>query len=129
MSSGEPEHKGLFASLRALGDSLVTAIQTRLELLSVELQEEKWRLVELLVLTAAAIFFGIVSVVVVTIAIVMMVSPEARPYVLVGFSVLYMLATIASMRGIRDRLKNRPLPFSGTIAELKKDGECLKSRK
>jgi len=129
MTPGEPtKHKGLFASLKALGDSLIAAVQTRLEILSVELQEEKWRLVELLVLTAAAIFFSVVAVVVVTITVVMLVGEEARPYVLLAFSVLYIMAAVLSFRGIRDRLKNRPLPFSGTIAELKKDRECLKSR-
>lgn len=125
---GQERSKGLFASLKALGDSLISAIQTRLEILSVELQEEKWRLVELLVLTAAAIFFSVVAVVVLTITIVMLVGEEARPYVLLAFSVLYLMAAVISFRGIRDRLKNRPMPFAGTLAELKKDRECLKSR-
>jgi uncharacterized membrane protein YqjE len=126
--AGQEKPKGLFASLKALGDSLISAVQTRLEILSVELQEEKWRLVELLVLTAAAIFFSVVAVVVVTIAIVMLVSEEVRPYVLLAFSLLYIMAAVISFRGIRDRLKNRPMPFAGTISELKKDRECLKSR-
>lgn len=129
MSDSEQERpKGLFASFKALGDSLLAAIQTRLELLSVELQEEKWRLIELLVLTAAAIFFSMVAVVVVTVAIVLLVGDEARPYVLLAFCLFYTLVAALSFRGIRDRLKNRPLPFAGTLAELKKDRECLKSR-
>ncbi|MDE1951865.1 MAG: phage holin family protein [Betaproteobacteria bacterium] len=54
---------GWTGSLRARLDNLLTAAQTRLELLTVELQEEKLRLARLLFMTVlAALFLGFAAV-------------------------------------------------------------------
>lgn len=120
---------GFLASLKGLGTNLLGTIQTRLELLSVELQEEKGRLVELLLWTAATAFLGVIAVMTVTITVVVLAGDTLRPYVLVGFSLLYGLGAWGAARTLIHRLRHRPRPFASTLGELKKDRQWLTSRK
>jgi uncharacterized membrane protein YqjE len=75
------------------------------------------------------IFLCILAVLTITITIVVLVGDAARPFVLVGFCVLYSLGAWGALRGLRNRLQNRPRPFAATLDELKKDREWLTSRK
>ncbi len=127
--SGQDDEPGLLASLKNLGGSFLQAVQTRLEILSVELQEEKWRLVQLLLLAGAAVFLSVIAVITVTITIAILAGPEWRPYVLCGFSLLYVGATVFTARALQRCLRERPPPFASTLETLKKDREWLISRK
>ena len=62
--------KGLLESLTILAGTLVAIAHTRLDLLSVDLEEERAHLLSLLVLTLAALFCLGIGVVLVTILIV-----------------------------------------------------------
>ena len=61
---------GLFSSVRRVADTCVSSVHNRVELLSVELQEEKNRLVRLLLWTGAALFAAFLAITVITIAVV-----------------------------------------------------------
>ena len=58
MTDSDRTSNGLFASARRLLDGGLATVENRLELFSVELKEEKLRLLELLLLTAGAVFFA-----------------------------------------------------------------------
>lgn len=121
---------GLFASIRRVIDTGIDILQNRLELLAVELQQEKSRVVQLLILAAAIIFCGFMGVAMLTLTIVMMFPPgPARVYALGGFTLIYLGAAVAAVVVLKGRLKNPPYPFSGTISELKKDRAWLQSKK
>ena len=128
MAEPESPDGGLLGSLRRICDSGLALLQTRAELLSVELQEQKVRLVRVLVLAAVAVFLANMATVVVTATVVLLARESARLPLLVGFSLLYVAATAVAFVWLRRELRAGPPPLNDTVSELKKDREWLSSR-
>jgi uncharacterized membrane protein YqjE len=101
-------------------------LHNRVELFAVELQEEKSRAIELLIFAMCGVFLGVIAVVVVTFTIAFLLEGDARRIALIIFSALYVVGSAGFFLAVRSLLKNRPPPFSATIAELKKDRACLR---
>ena len=120
--------QGILASVRRMGNTLLATLQTRLELFAVELEEEKERLLVFLLWAAAAGFFGILAVIMVTLAIAAACPSAARPYVLGGFGLLYLMLASGAALGLRKRWRERPRPFAATLEEVKKDVDWLRSQ-
>ncbi len=120
---------GILESVRQLGRTGVAVLQNRLELFSVELEEQKVRLVKVLVLAGAAVFLANSALLAVSVTIVMLAGEGARPAVLIGLSVIYVLAALWAFLALRKELRSAPPPFQDTIAELKKDSDWLNPRK
>ena len=121
----EPESKpGVWASLKRILDTLLATAQNRLELFVVELQEEKCRLIEALLCAVAAVAFGLMTLTLATITIILFFWENGRLLALASLSVLYLVGTLVAWRGLRARLKSRSA-FSATLAEIRKDRACL----
>jgi uncharacterized membrane protein YqjE len=128
MGDNPPPPAGILESLRRMGRTGVAVLQNRLELLSVELEEQKLRLVRVLVLAGAAIFLGNTALLAVSAIIVVLAGKEARLAVLIGLSVLYVLAALGAFLALRKELRSAPPPFRDSVAELKKDTDWLDPR-
>ena len=122
----EPHSPGMFDSMRRLLDHALGAFQNRVELLAVEFREEKVNVVELFIYVAAALFFAMMTVIVLTATVILLFSAEHRIYAAGGFSVVYLIGAIWSFMALKSRLKQTGVPFSESINELKKDREWLK---
>jgi uncharacterized membrane protein YqjE len=121
---------GLFGSLRRLGETALSILQNRLELVAVELREEKSRAISVLVWGAAVIFLGIMFFVVgtFTVAFWFWDNPDLVRKILLGFTGFYLIGAIAAFLMVKSKIKH-PLPFNETISQLKKDRAWLASRK
>ncbi len=115
---------GLLASVERLLRMLVAAVHNRVELLVVEAQETQLRLFSLLLLTAATVVCGLMTQVMLALAIVLAVGQEHRVAAAVVITGLYLLATSVLYWRLRIKLKNWSA-FSATQAELRKDREWL----
>ena len=116
---------GFFRSARTALDSGLGLIQNRLDLFTLELQEEKWRLLQIVLGTAAMVAFGTITLVLVTLVVVFACWDHARLTALSVLSLLYGGAALALFCKLRMQIKqNRPL--SATTAELGKDRACLR---
>lgn len=112
--------EGLFAALKNLLATLVGIGKTRLELLSVELQEEKVRLLGLLVYALAAVFCGGVAVVLGVIWIA--VAFWEQKVVVFGVFTLLFVAIAAILAGLAAQAAKRGSPvFRTSLAELQSD--------
>jgi uncharacterized membrane protein YqjE len=129
MDESGSKGQGIFASLRRLAETALGMLQNRLELFALELQEEKCSVLSILLWTAAAIFFGVLAITVITLTIVLLSPEGARLYVLIGLSLFYLILAVIMALGLKRQLKNRPPPFAESIAELKKDLDSLHSQK
>ena len=118
---------GIFARAKYLIDKILHLAETRLELLSVELQEEKCRLIESLIWATAAVFLGGVAIVMTTVTIIFVVwsNPEIRIQALGLLSLVYITAAFYCLRMLKKRLKHSGLPFGESLRAIKKDRECL----
>ena len=128
MDENESKSAGLFDSLRRLGDSVLALAHRRLELASLELQEEKYRLIDLMLRAALLVVLGILTLVSATALVVVIFWERSPVAALAIITVLYALATLMVARSLRATIITSPPPLSDTIAELKKDRECLRDK-
>ena len=119
---------GLLTSSRRLAASLLAMVQTRLEIVATEFEEERERLQELVVYGLMSILFIIFGMIFLTLLVVLWLWEDHRYTVLGAFTVIYLgLGAIAFTR-LRRKLRERSRLFATTIAELKKDRESLTPR-
>lgn len=116
---------GFLGSLQSLGDSLLGTAHDRLQLFSLELQEEKYRLIQILLYTAGAVLAGIMALTFASLTLAFVFWPTARLAVLGGLTVFYLVALLVLVVSFRRFLKTMPRPFDATIAELKEDRACI----
>lgn len=103
--------------------------QSRFELFAIELQEEKLRALSLIVWLVAALMLGAAGLLVGLGALAFWLWHVAGYPGLIGL----MLAALAAGAGLLWRLYRRiqagPAPFAETLAEFRKDRECLRGGK
>jgi len=119
---------GFLNSARALGDKLLAAVQTRLTLLSVELQEEKLRLVQLLIWVTAALFTGVMSLAFCSLALAFWLWQSSPLVALTALSALYVVAFGAIVIAFKRYLARQPRPFDATIQEIGEDRTCIREK-
>lgn len=115
---------GWLESLRRMGDSFLALMRNRFELFAVELQEEKLRLLNLVLLIALAAALGFAGVFVIIVALAFWLWVAAGYVGLIGLAVVCLAAAAGIVAGIRKKLQSGPVPFSQTVAEFRKDAEC-----
>jgi len=119
---------GLLETLRQMGVTILAILQNRLELLLVELEEERLRLFNALLLAAAIIALGFMTLALATAALVVVAWSEFGVMGLLTLCGLSLVSTLLACWLLRVRLKNWSF-LSHTLAELKKDRVCLKSNR
>ena len=115
---------GVFASLGRLLTTVLAIAQNRLELLLVECQEERWRFFDALLLAGVVLILALMTLMAATITIVVVCVKADRLDLVVALVLVYLAATIFSLWRLHTRMKNW-VPFSATLAEIKKDKACL----
>jgi uncharacterized membrane protein YqjE len=128
MASPSPASAGLVGSLRALGDGLIASVQERLELFSVELQEEKFRLIQTFIWISAAVFTAMMALMFASLTFVYVFWESARLAVLISLTVVYSGALVAIVVAFRRYVARQPKPFAATLQEIAEDRECIRSK-
>jgi uncharacterized membrane protein YqjE len=117
---------GFMGTLRVLGDSLMAIVHDRLDLFSLELQEEKFRLIRTFCWISAALFTAMMTVMLASLTLVYLFWESARLAVLGGLTLLYAAALVVIIVGFRRYLARLPRPFSATLDELTEDRACIR---
>lgn len=117
--------RGLFASTKGLLGSGITLLQNRLELLGVELAEERVRLLSLLAYGAAAFVCIAAGLIFLAIFLTVLLWESNRLLALGIFSALFLGAGIASLTLAMNLARSGSKLFSASLAELRKDSESL----
>jgi uncharacterized membrane protein YqjE len=118
---------GLLGSIRKLGETLIGTVQDRVELFSVELQEEKFRLIQIFVWISAAVFAGMMALTFASLTVVYYFWESSRLAALGGLTLLYTGALIAIVISLRRFLARQPQPFAATLQELGEDRACIRT--
>jgi len=127
MDEKETVRPGMLKTLRRLAAGVLAILQNRLELLVVELQEERLRLFNALLLLAFVAALGFFTLALAGGALVIVVWHACGVKGLLALSGLGLLGTLLAWWRLRVRLKHWPL-LSSTLTELKKDRECLEHK-
>jgi len=115
-------------SLRALAQTLVGALRTRLLLFANELEEQGARIVQMAALWALAGFCLALAVVLGSVLLVVAFWDSHRVEVLAFLTGLFAAGGIGAALGARALARARPKAFSSTLAELAADQEALGRR-
>ena len=127
METPPPASTGFLGSLRSLGDGVLATVEDRLELFSVELQEEKFRLIQTIFWISAAVFSAMMAVTFVSLTLVFLFWKSAQLAVLGGLAALYTGALVVIVLAFRRFLARQPKPFAATRQELGADRSCIRN--
>ena len=128
MDKSAPGPPGILDSFRALGDGLLATVQDRLHLFSVELQEEKLRLIKTFVWICAAVFAGMMAIAFASLTLVYFFWADARLAVLGGLTLFYAGALGAIVVAFRRFIAAQPSPFAATQQEIGEDRACIRKK-
>ncbi|PLZ00175.1 hypothetical protein CY652_22265 [Burkholderia sp. WAC0059] len=120
--SQRPEH----GPLRRIVGSVFSILQTRLELIGIELAEEKDRLIGIFFLGLAAMMLAAMALVALTALIAIAFWDTYRWQALAAITAAYALAALFCGLKARSGLRNAPLVFQATINEFEKDRELFR---
>ncbi len=119
---------GVFASLQRLLATVLEILQTRVEIVATEFEEERERIRELVLFGFLALFFVSLGLVLLTLFVVILFWDTHRVYAVGGFALLYLGLGVTAGAVLRRRLQTRPRLFATTLAELSKDRDHLTPR-
>lgn len=119
---------GLFRSLTKLFATVVAIVQTRLELLTTELQEEIHRAAEIMVWAFVALFATGVGLFLAALVVIFVFWDTHRVLASVLVTSSFFGIAIAAALVLLAKLRSKGRMLDGTLAELAKDREHLKRR-
>jgi len=126
MTTETPERSGgLLDSVKVLAGTLLAIGQTRLELLSNDLEEERAWLTSMLIWTLVALFCAALAVVLATLLIVVIFWDSYRLLALSVMIGIFILGAVFAWRTLCNMTRSKPRLFSASLSELGKDREQL----
>jgi len=114
--------------VKVLVGTLLAMAQTRLELLSTEIEEQRAWLGALLVWTLVALFCAGVGVVLATLFVIMSLWDTHRLLALGIPAILFLLGAGLALRIVLGKARAKPRLFAASLGELSKDRKELTSR-
>ena len=105
---------------------LLTMGENRLELLAVEVQQERERLLRALLLALGVAAFGLLSGIAFTGVVVVLLWPCSPVGALLTLAILYALAAICLCRRLNSLLRDWQT-LSASLDQLRKDRACLEN--
>jgi len=118
---------GVVRSARRMLGILVGMVRTRLNLLAVELMEERSRIWLMLVLTGLALILGLMALLTFSLLVVVAFWDENRLLAIGALLAFYVIATAVVLLMLRQKAKVGSRLFASTLRELSKDAEALES--
>ncbi|RFU45914.1 phage holin family protein [Paraburkholderia sp. DHOC27] len=111
--------------LRRIFSSVFAILQTRLELIGIELAEEKDRLLGVLFLGLAAMMLATMALIALTALVAIAFWDTYRWQALAGITAVYAIAAVVCAVKARSGLVNAPIVFEATLAEFEKDRDIF----
>lgn len=117
---------GLFASLKRLLGTGVALVETRLELVTVEFEEQVAHARGLLLWAVAAAILGFLTLLLLGATIIIAAGEEHRLLAAALVTGALAAGTAIAVAGLRRRLARRPTFLSATRGELRADASALR---
>jgi uncharacterized membrane protein YqjE len=124
METATGSFKQLATTSRRFAERLLTIGENRLELLTVEVQEERERLLHAFLLALGVAAFGLLAGLTLTAAIVVLLGQYSPFAVLLTLTGLYGVAAVCLYRRLTLLLRDWQT-LSATLDQLRKDRACL----
>jgi uncharacterized membrane protein YqjE len=112
--------------LRRMLSSAFALLQTRLELLGIELAEEKERVIAVLFLGLAAMMLSMMALTSLSVLIAIAFWDTYRWQALAAITIVYALAALVCALRARTGLRDAPPVFEATLHEFEKDRDAFR---
>ena len=119
-NTGEGSHGGLFASLKNLLLTLLSTGRTRAELLVVEIEEEKFRLIGLWMQATGIAFLTALGIIMAVFSLALAFW-EQRVLVFGAFAGIFFIAAFWLAFSLRRQFRKPSRLFQGSLGELEQD--------
>ena len=113
-------------SVSRLAGTVIGILQTRLELIAIEVEEESLRFFSYFFFALAAMFCIGMALLLGVLLIVVIYWDTHRVPVLVSLMAFFALSSVTIMLGVRKHYRMKPRMLSHTLTELSRDIERLK---
>jgi len=123
----DPAPSGIFVSLRRMLANLLELGSTRLQLVSVEIQEQIEYAANLLLWGMVAIFFGSLTVLLLALTVVIAFWDSHRLLAAGLMTGLFAAIALIAASVVSSRLQRRPRFLEATTRELQRDAEALRN--
>src|SRR3954469_3680504 len=117
---------GWLGSLRGFADGVAASVHDRFRLPALELHEEKFRLIQILIWLTAIVALGFLALIFASLAVLMVFWETARVPVAIGLASGYTLGLVGVVFGFRRYLARQPKPFAATLEEFQEDRTCIR---
>lgn len=111
-----------------LGWTSLLILEDRLELLSLELREAKIRFVQALVLACLGVVCFMFGIGLMILGCLFALPDEWKLHGFAAATVISLLGAGAAFMALTRRTSNKPMAFSQSLEELKKDRSCFSTR-
>lgn len=112
-------------SLRRLGAAFLGLLHGHVELLGIELQEQKARTVQILLLAGLALVFALLLLIGLSTLVLLLFWDSYRLEAAIGICLFYIAGSLLSAWRLYQLLSDESSPFSATLDELARDRERL----
>ncbi len=120
------EATSIVGDVKGLASTGLRAVRTRLELLSIELTEEKAWAIRFIVVAVAALYLVTFGLLLAIFAVALFASEQDRPLILGICAAVFLLAGLGGVAYIWLASRKRHPIFDETIAVLKGDERALR---
>lgn len=107
-----------------IAGALSQTLRDRLELLGLELLEDKIRLVQILILACCGVVFALLGLILAVLAILYLLPDQWREAGMGVMALAFFGGACWAFAGLKRKLARRPM-FAQTLAELEKDKQCF----
>jgi len=119
---------GISGALARLTGSLIALLRTRLELATVEFDEERERTKEMLLLAVCAALLGMFALLFASLFVIAYFWDSNRLAAVGAVTVFYVVLAMAVCARMKQRLRDKPTPFAATLSELEQDAASLRRK-
>ncbi len=116
---------GAIGDIAGIATTGLRAVRTRLELIAIELKDEKAWVVRFLVVAVAALYLFTFGTLLAILAVSLAMPETSRPALLGGVGGLFIAAGVAAVLWMRAQSKRRHPLFQDTLEVLRKDEQAL----
>ncbi|HEX8012209.1 MAG TPA: phage holin family protein [Casimicrobiaceae bacterium] len=117
---------GLGGALSGFAATTVAMLRTRLELATVEFEEERERTKIMLLLVVIATVFSCFALVALSVLIVALLWSSYPLGALVGVVLAYVIIAVLAWYLVRQNARAQGRPFAATLSELERDADALR---
>jgi uncharacterized membrane protein YqjE len=129
MSNEEGPVHNLFQSVASLLATFLAVAQTRLELLTTEMQTEVHRAAEIVVLMLVVLFAAGIGLFMTALVVIFVLWDTHRLLASVVVTCIFFVIALLAAYVLRVKLKTKPPMLEATLAELAKDRRQLAARR